>query len=93
MSTVYVPYSGNNPAAIEIKGHRLLILTSVREDIERDLRLIGGSEVRSVDLVGNENEALANLAASIGAGVILAPPGIDMPAMLKNLERELPWVH
>ena len=96
MQKFFVPYTNNEPAAVEVNGHRLLILTSESDDLVHDLELLGGSEIREMDLSEDESEqsrVLADLAADINGGVVLAPPGISPRDMIENLAEELPWIH
>ncbi len=94
MSTFFIPYSGDTPAAVEINGHRLLILASEPGDVEPDLIELGGTEVRTLEIEkGHENEAFLHLAEEIKGGVVLTPPGIPVSILIDSLERELPWVH
>jgi hypothetical protein len=95
MEKLFVPYSINGPAAVDIKGHRLLIISTDQDDMQESLPVLGGSEVREIDIADNgpdETTVLAELAAGINGGVVLAPPGIPLSTMLYNLERELPWI-
>lgn len=95
MATVFVPYTHNRPASIEIKGHRLLILAAEEDDLLIDLDEVGGTEVRELQL-RDENEAqskeLSQLAEDIQGGIVITPPGIRASVMIKNLEVQLPWV-
>jgi hypothetical protein len=93
MSTFFVPYHGNKPAPIDIKGHRLLILSTSSEEVEESLPLLGADEIRPVELVDDGGSALAELAARVDGGVVITPPGMTVSAMLLSLERELPWLH
>ena len=96
MTTLYVPYHGNQPAHLNIKGHRLLILASSEEDLKLDLDLFadeeGEAEVREFEFREDDSEALASLAASVSAGVVLPPAGMSISTVIENLESELPWV-
>lgn len=96
MGSVFVPYSGDNtPAAIEIKGHRLLILSTKASDLRKDLKRLGGTNIRKIELsaeIEQQNAVLAQLAESAGSGVVITPPGVSLLAMIDNLERQLPWV-
>ncbi len=92
MTTLYVPYHGNQPAHLNIKGHRLLILTSSEEDLKSDLDLFGDAEVREFEFREDDSQALASLAASVSAGVVLPPAGMSISSVIENLESELPWV-
>lgn len=93
MTKIFVPYEHNRPASIIINGHRLLILATSREEIESDLSAVGADEVRQVELVGDETEALAELGASVQSGVVVTPPGISIGDLMHSLQEELPWVH
>ncbi|HQH28242.1 MAG TPA: hypothetical protein PLP17_12655 [Oligoflexia bacterium] len=97
MEKFFIPYAGDLPAAIDIKGHRLLIISTDHDEIEYSLATLGGSEIREIELrASNPDEAssvLAGLAANINGGVVLAPPGIPVSAMICSLEQELPWIH
>jgi hypothetical protein len=96
MTVFFVPYSGDAPAAIEINGHKVLIVASDSEDIQTDLSLIGADDVREVYLGRDDediSEVLADLAANVGGGVVMTPPGVSPSDMIDNLSRELPWIH
>lgn len=93
MSKFFVPYVGEQPAAISIKGHRLLILANSHQDLLASLDTIGGDKVREILLWEDDTTELAKLASEINGGVVVAPPGITIENMIHELERELPWVH
>ena len=97
MEKFFVPYSGDLPAAIDIKGHRLLIISPDQDEMVDSLLTLGGSEVREIELnESSPDEAttvLANLAACANGGVVLTPPGIRVSTMISSLEQELPWIH
>ncbi len=88
-----MPYSGETPAALEIKGHRILIVSTSPDEAIDGLEFTGGDEIREIDIQKNETDALSELALSIHGGVVLAPTGVEMSDMVHSLERELPWVH
>lgn len=92
MTTLYVPYQGDQPAHINIKGHRLLILTSSEEELKTDLDLFDGTDIREFEFGDDDSQALAKLAASVSAGVVLPPAGMSISSVIENLESELPWV-
>jgi len=93
MNKFFIPYHFDKPAAVDIKGHKLLIVSTRQEDIEQELEAIGGSELRELELLESDTETLAGLAADINGGVVLTPPGISVVQMLHSLEEELPWIH
>ncbi len=91
----FVPYSGKKPASVCVNGHRLVILAPDREVIERDLELLGADRVKQITVTtGDEHDKLlGSLARQVDGGVVIAPEGVDLRDILKNLEHELPWVH
>ena len=96
MTRFFVPYVHDNPAAIEIKGHRLILLSTDKEILVGDLAKIGGDGVREINLRDEpleQSEELTKLAASVKGGVVVTPPGVSIASMIQNLELELPWVH
>ena len=96
MTKYFVPYTQDTPAAIEIKGHRLLLVSTDEGELLDDLDRIGGDRVREINLRDDSAEqtaALADLAATVNGGVVLTPPGVSVERMIQSLETELPWVH
>ncbi len=93
MSKFFVPYSGESPAAVDIKGHRLLIISPSPDTLVKDLQVLGGNTVREFDVFDGDAEPFANLAASVQGGVVVTPPGVSLPALIFSLEQELPWLH
>lgn len=96
MQKVYVPFHNNEPASVEINGHRLVIVCTESGDVPEDPSLLGGAEIREVDLAdedADQSETLLNLAAEVNSGVVITPPGISAEDLIANLRQELPWVH
>lgn len=93
MSKLFVAYSGDTPAAIDIKGHRLVILSNSIEDIADGLPLLGADAIREIDVVSDDTASLAELAATVNGGVVVTPNGMSVSSMIVDLERDLPWVH
>jgi hypothetical protein len=94
MSRFFVPYTGEAPTAIEIKGHRLLIVASSANDLDHTDALLGSDKIRELYLFENEEaEVLARLAKEVRGGIVLTPPGVPLHSMLSSLEQELPWLH
>ncbi len=96
MTRYYLPISHDAPVAIEIKGHRLILLTTDEQDIREDLPLLGGDTVHELNLrddMADQTAALSELAEQVNGGVVLTPPGVTVAAMIHNLENELPWIH
>ena len=96
MTTYFVPYSNNLPAAIDIKGHKLILVSTEHDDMQADLEFIGGDTVREINLkddLQEQTEELAKLAESVNGGVVLTPPGVSVSSLIRSLENELPWLH
>lgn len=94
MSHFFVPYSGDIPAAIEIKGHRLLFVAASENDLAENEDILGSDTVREFFILENEEaETLASLAKEVRGGIVLAPPGMSLSSMIVNLENDLPWLH
>jgi hypothetical protein len=97
MNTVYVPYSGKRPSTVTVNGHKVLILSGEKEDIEEYLEDLGGTRIRTieVDYMPDSDKMkvlLEGIAKTSKAHVVLAPDGIHIPAILKQLEVDLPWI-
>lgn len=90
----FVPYTGKKPASVYIKGHRLVILAPEREVIEEDLELLGADRVKKVTVSTSEDQdkVFSSLARQVEGGVVIAPAGVGVRDILKNLESELPWI-
>ena len=96
MGKVFVPYAGKEPASIDINGHRLIILTTEPDSLEEGLPLIGGDSVQPYSSFNNPEElkqASEELAKTCEAGVVIAPAGVELIELLRNLENQLPWIH
>jgi hypothetical protein len=95
MDNFFVPYTGKKPASVWINGHRLVILTHDKEMLEDDLDLLGADRVKKVRVSSTDagqDKFLGKIARQVDAGVVIAPSGVDLRDVLKNLESELPWV-
>jgi len=95
MINFYVPYSGDEPATVCVKGHSFLILSRKRFTLECSLTLIGADSLMEIasENSGEEDENLDELARKIDAGIVIAPEDISVSDILVNLESELPWLH
>lgn len=93
MNRIFVPYSGEDPAAIEINGHRLLIVASNEDDLDQNEELLGSDEIKEFDLPeADEPATFAQLAQQVHGGIVMTPPGIDLETLIEHLARELPWL-
>ncbi len=90
---MFIPFKRENPVAINVKGHRVLIVASKPEDLVEYEILLGGEEIRELQYQDSAQGALEQLAQMVNGGVVLAPPGVGLSAMISSLENELPWIH
>jgi hypothetical protein len=95
MENFFVPYTGKKPALVCINGHRLVILSHEKDTLEEDLELIGADRVKKVKVAESDvdqEKFLGKIARQVDGGVVIAPSGIGLRDVLKNLEDELPWL-
>ena len=94
MASFYVPFTGPEPAAVSIKGHRFIILSREPGALESGLGLIGADSLRRVESPDpyQENYFLDDLAKRINGGIVIAPYDVELGEVLANLESELPWL-
>lgn len=91
---LYVPYTGRRPASVMINGHRLVILSHEPGPLEDSLDVIGADRIKEF-VPTNDREAeeqLNKIAKSGKAGIVIAPPELEMEEVIRNLESELPWL-
>ncbi len=94
MHRLYVPYTGKKPTSVTINGHRLVILSHEPGSLQDSLGTIGADRIREFS-PANDREAeeqLNKIAKSGRAGIVIAPPELEMEEVIKNLETELPWL-
>lgn len=95
MADLFVPISKRKPKAVDINGHRLLILARSRAVLERDLKQIGADGVRRVEdgaSFGGQKKILEKLAKESGGGIVIAEGRVRLERVIKSLESELPWI-
>ena len=95
MKRFFVPYTGSEPAAVTVNGHRLVILSSVSAPLGDDLVALGADSARPVysgDSAQEETRVLNNLAKLTNAGVVVAPADVQVRDVIRNLESQLPWL-
>lgn len=95
MDNFFVPYTGKKPASVCINGHRLVILAHEKDLLEDDMELLGADRIKKVKLGASDDEQeafLGKIARQVDGGVVIAPSGVDLRDVLKNLENELPWL-
>ena len=95
MYKLFVPYKDKKPAVVEVKGHKVIILTTERSSMEDDMALVGGETCRSINLEGTTRQqmlSLRKLSDRSGAGIVVNAGSVDLSDVIKNLEAELPWL-
>jgi hypothetical protein len=92
---IFVPYIGTQPATVSINGHKLVILSHDREQLEDHLELVGADRIFALDEEQFDSpvEVMQGLAAQAGAGIVMSPPEFDLPQVLEQLRSSLPWPH
>jgi len=101
MIRYFIPYSDGSPAIVEIKGHKMLLVSSQEEDLDSLLDAAGADEYVEMDMPETdqtEEEALASITDSFDTeknftGVVIAPPGVPADHLLYELQDQLPWIH
>lgn len=96
MSTWFVPYKKSRPAPMTINGHRLVIVSPDKADLEENLSQFGGDRIKTIDLGLSEEDQkneIERLAKSVNGGVVIAPENMGFDELLENLKEQLPWVH
>lgn len=91
---MFVPYIGKKPAALEINGHTLIILSTNREAVESSLDILGADHLVRLgsDSPEAQEQVLTNLAKEIKGGVVISPGDIEVPDLIDSLRQDLPWV-
>jgi len=95
MSSFFVPYEGDHPAALSVKGHKLLIFANNPEILEDELELIGADWVRELEITDETelDDKMVKLAGLCDAGVVMAEGDVTMDDIMESLEDQLPWIH
>lgn len=95
MPKYFIPCTGQKPAVISIKGHRLVVLSKDREVLSDDLNLLGADRIRFLQ-VGKAREddakVLTRIAKKANAGLVIAPQRSELREVIDRLESELPWL-
>lgn len=108
MEKLFLVYSNDRPLVATIKGHRLVISSSNEDDLLDNLSLISSEtafkksplkksqlKIKELEVESSKDvpKSLAFIAESVGAGAVVAPPGVPFNHMLNALKTDLPWVH
>ena len=94
MQTYFVPYTGESPAALQINGHRVVLLARDRAQLENELTIVGADRVCPIDDedFSSEEHLLSYMAETTHAHIVVTPSEIPLSDIIENLERELPWI-
>jgi hypothetical protein len=90
---IFVPYTDNKPATVEINGHKLVILAWEKDQLEECLDLVGGESVHSVDDESfySTDELVKGISLATSARVILPPQEMELSDFVLSLKQNLPW--
>ena len=94
MSSLFVPYSGERVAAIDIKGRRFVILSTERDTLEEGLHLLGADNMKELEDSDSceQDRALNSLAEEVHGGLVIAPSDASLEEVLFSLEAQLAWL-
>jgi hypothetical protein len=95
MERYYVPYRGDKPAVVSVKGHSIIIVSSYREELERHLSEVGADRCEvlpGAETPEEQMSVLAGLSEEIKGGVVVAPESFSLDDLLKSLEGQLSWI-
>ncbi len=95
MTSLFIPYQGEKPASLNVKGHRVAVICPERDVAVECLECVGADNVCEVrlDSLREEEEFLGQLAASVNGGVVVIPAETDFHQIICELESQLPWLH
>lgn len=96
MSVYYVPYSGRKPTAVEINGHRLVIITSNKKLLQDNMDTLGADSLKKVQSLAEPEKDLKlidKISRTAKAGIVFAPDEAHLSEVIKELEQQLPWLH
>lgn len=95
MRLLFAPYNGTLPASVVINGHKLIILSQDKQELEDNLGLVGGEHIEPIPSsasVEEQDKILYHLAEAIQGGIVIAPAEEKIEEVIRNLETQLPWV-
>lgn len=95
MNKFFVPYYGKKPAAIEINGHRLIMLSESDEIDQQELELVGADRLKTVRVEEDTEDTarfFAKLSLKTEAGVVIVPKELRYSDILSSLQNNLPWL-
>ena len=95
MASLYVPFQGKKPAALEINGHRVVLMSRDPVPLEDEMELFGADRIKRFDVglnSGAESKLMVKIAASANGGVVVLPSELPIEQLIRNLEEDLPWI-
>ena len=96
MTRFYVPYQGEEPAAVFVKGHRVVILSHDAKAFSDSLDQVGADRVvqlKSGNSAAEQRALLDGLAKKVKGPVVVMPSNVGVGDVLKDLENQLPWLN
>jgi len=63
--------------------------------LEDSLELIGADRVKVVNVkedVAGQDRVFGKIAKQADGGIVIAPSGVELKDVIRNLESELPWL-
>jgi hypothetical protein len=95
MERYYIPYKGSQPAAININGHSVLIVSSDRDALVEHLSEQGVDRFKVFDSAETPEEQVVQLAwlsNAVKGEVVVAPDFLSLKELVESLEGQLPWI-
>lgn len=94
MNSYFMPYAGEQPAAVIINGHRVVLVARDPDQLESELGSLGGDRVCALDEeeFGGEEQLLNYFAETTKAHIVMTPSEVPLAMVIEGLERELPWI-
>ena len=93
MNRLFIPFLNNSPLTLSIKGHRLLIVSTDKEDCSNYQKQYENCIIKEYEILEeNEEDFFQELTQQYDTGIVVAPIGADMQTVIDSLEHELPWV-
>jgi hypothetical protein len=96
METYFVPYNGEQVAAIDIKGRRVIVLSTDRDALEEGLSLLGADRFVEFEEEGEfeRDKLFVSLAEQASCDIVVAAgEDTELSDVLNSLEKQLGWVN
>jgi len=94
METLYAPFHNDQPAAVTVNGHRVVVVSADPTILEESLAILGATTVAPLaeGEVTDPEELVDDLARTSAAYVVVTPSEISVAEMLTSLGESLPWI-